>query len=136
MDHQDQPIDTTTNKPTVRPGRRKIGTETVRVYGEILRQARKARGLSGEAMAQLLNQAGLNMSVATLYSIEVGKCNPTADVARLVAAVYGVPAERVIIQDTGKVLETDSVIEAAFERLMAEISRIQAENDTTKDSTP
>ena len=84
------------NSIQLRQGRRPAGTETVRIYGEMLRRARKARGLSGEAMLALVEQAGVKMSLASLYSFERSMAEPTPDVARIIGAVYGVPIEQLL----------------------------------------
>lgn len=115
--------------PAIRQGRRPSGTPTVKLHAGLLRQARKSRGLSGEEMQGLIIQAGLQLSTATLYSLERGLTDPTPEVARLVGAVYGVPINDLIDDSpTAEPLPTD-MTEQVMDLIEQHIRKLREEQN-------
>jgi transcriptional regulator with XRE-family HTH domain len=85
-----------TNKP--RRGRRPASVEVVTVQGQILREARRARKIRGVDMVRLLEQVGVSISAALLYSIERNIARPEPHVARAMASCYGLDYESIIVK--------------------------------------
>ena len=115
---------------TFKVGRPKLGSDAgVRIYGDLLRAQRNSRGLSGERMLALLQQAGCTMSIGTLYSLERSLIRPTLEQARVVGAVYGVEESQLVettreVQSEHQTLR-DDIVSRFIEQLEAEIANIQ-----------
>ena len=118
MDNQD--TNTDTNSLDFKPGRPKIGRKTVALFGEVLRRERKYRGMTGERMVELLDQAGCKMSPPTLYNIERSLVQPTLEQARIIGSVYGLKLSE-FVQPEREATGSESVDEKMFEKVLEDL---------------
>jgi transcriptional regulator with XRE-family HTH domain len=119
---------------TFKVGRPNVGADAgVKIYGDLLRVARNTRGLSGEEMLALLRQAGVGLSIGTLYSLERSLIRPSLEQARVIGAVYGVTVDR-LIEPTREASAAeaklrdnvrDDIVTRFIEQLESEIANIQ-----------
>jgi transcriptional regulator with XRE-family HTH domain len=119
---------------TFKVGRPNVGADVgVKIYGDLLRVARNTRGLSGEEMLALLRQAGVGLSIGTLYSLERSLIRPSLEQARVIGAVYGVTVDR-LIEPTREASAAeaklrdnvrDDIVTRFIEQLESEIANIQ-----------
>ena len=118
MDNQD--TNTDTNSLDFKPGRPKVGRKTVALFGEVLRRERKHRGMTGERMVELLDQAGCKMSPPTLYNIERSLVQPTLEQARIIGAVYGLKLSEFVVPER-EASTGESMHEKMFDEVLEQL---------------
>lgn len=121
-----------TNKP--RRGRRPASVEVVTVQGQILREARRARKIRGVDMVRLLEQVGVSISAALLYSIERNIVRPEPHVARAMASCYGLDYDSIIVKAADPLEPTSEEIAAKIAEIEKLIEGIILERQ--QDGTP
>lgn len=100
-------------------GRPSADRVTVSIFGEVLRRERKHRGISGERMVELLEQAGCKMSQVTLYNIERSLVEPTPEQARVIGAVYGLKLSEFVAPE--RTAGGGSIEEKMFDEVLANL---------------